>query len=140
MTAPKDAEVVYLDRARVVASLVRAIQADPEAMRIICELRDSGYSQEQFEQAWKALVDEAQDCLACHGHGEVEVATWFDGAPGVDVARCQRCGGTGQEPRPSQPDPIECRTCRRDSENATECDDCGPENSFAERSPMEPRR
>lgn len=39
------------------------------------------------------------DCRACHGNGEVEVAIWFDGAPGVDVAPCSSCGGTGQEPR-----------------------------------------
>lgn len=58
MTAPKETEVVYLDRARAVASLVHAIQADPEAMRIICELRDSGCSKEQFAEKFKRAWDE----------------------------------------------------------------------------------
>lgn len=38
-------------------------------------------------------------CRECEGHGEIDVAIWFDGAPGVDVAPCSRCDGTGQEPR-----------------------------------------
>jgi Holliday junction resolvasome RuvABC DNA-binding subunit len=55
-----DTNVIDLDRARAVASVVRAIQADPEAMRIIRELRDLGYSREQFEQAWKELEQEKE--------------------------------------------------------------------------------
>lgn len=68
MAETKDAEVIYevidLDSARAVASIVRAIHEDPEAMRIIRELRDSGCSREQFaekfEQAWMELEREKE--------------------------------------------------------------------------------
>lgn len=31
------------------------------------------------------------DCQACQGHGEVMIATWYDGAPAIDYVSCPYC-------------------------------------------------